>query len=372
MTVYPQFVRRFFPFSRMSSAKLSPQLRGQSNVPDILAGIIIPGVVSSFIVLGRFYSRFLIRNWGWDDGFILIAWLCSIAVIALVGVETQYGLGHKHKDIPLRFQAIAIQVSFGTIFTYQLCLILTKLSILFFYLRILKLDLQRILIWSTMGFVCLYGAVLLPMSFFICNPQTGHYEFNIGVGRCFQYYPIMTASTILHTTTDLWLIALVVPHLIKMTLPMRQKCGLVFVLTLGLFDACASLTRISVAYQFLNPKLAQWDSFSFAIWTTLETSLGIICASIPMLKPLVRQVMGKKPSSNPQVMRNVPRSNVAKAAPVVGGSLWNDEPGETQMVQTTVTAMGLSVISGEGERSESVSSTAPLTKRKPEDTFSAV
>jgi hypothetical protein len=350
------------------------QLRGHSNVPDLLAGIIITGIVCSIIVLGRFYSRFLIRNWGWDDGLILVAWLYSIAVTALVGVESQYGLGHQHEDIPLRFQAIAIRVSFGTIITYQLCLVLTKLSILFFYLRILKLDLQRILIWSTMVFVCLYGAVLLLLAFFICNPQTGQYQFDIGVGQCFEYYPIMTASAILHTTTDLWLIALVVPHLLSMILPMRQKIGLVFVLTLGLFDACASLTRLSVAYRFLNPKLAQWDSFSFAIWTTLETSLGIICASIPMLKPLVRQVMGKKPSSNPEVMRNVPRSKVRNSAPVVGGSLWTDDPGETQMVQTNITAAGRLGVAVESERSESVSSTAPLspTKRAPQDAFSAV
>ena len=82
--------------------------------------------------------------------------------------------------------------------------------------------------------------------------------------------------------------------------------------------------------------------------------------------------MGKTPSSNRQVMRNVPRSNVAKAASTVGGSLWNDEPSETQMVQTTITAARLSVIYSEGERSESVSSTTPLTNRKPEGTLSAV
>jgi hypothetical protein len=299
----------------------------------------------------------LIRNWGWDDGLILVAWLCSIAVITVVGVETQYGLGHQHKDIPLKFQAIAIKLSYGTIFTYQLCLVLTKLSILFFYLRILKFKQQRILIWSTIAVICVYGVVFLVLVFFICNPQTGHYGFDIRVGQCFTYYPIMTASAILHTTTDLWLIALVVPHLLKMSLPMRQKIGLVFVLTLGLFDACASLTRISVAYRFLNPKLAQWDSFSFAIWTTLETSLGIICASIPMLKPVARQMMGKKPSTNPEVMRNVPRSKMAIAAPTIGWSLWTEDPVEMQMTELSSTAYSKTMV---GERMGSMSSTAPL------------
>lgn len=353
-----------FPsFSRTAYLLTIFKLQGSSTVPGLLAGIIVPVVVCSFIVLGRFYSRFLLRNWGWDDGFILIAWMCSIAVVALVGVEAQYGLGHQRKDIPLRFQAIAISVSFGTIFTYQLCLILTKLSILFFYLRILKFDLQRMLIGSTMAFICLYGAVMLPLSFFVCNPESGRYQFKIGVGHCFKYYPVMTASAILHTAMDLWIIALVVPHLLKMSLPMRQKVGLVFVLTLGLFDACASLTRISVAHRFLNPKLAQWDSFSFAIWTTLETSLGIVCASIPMLKPMVRQVMGKKPSSNPEPMGNIPRSRVKRADSATGGSFWTDDPREMQIVEPRKYGQ-FSIDIIESGRSDSVSSTAPLAPTK--------
>jgi len=79
--------------------------------------------------------------------------------------------------------------------------------------------------------------------------------------------------------------------------------------------------------------------------------------------------MGKRPSSNPEAMRNVPRSKVGKAAPMVGEYLWTDDPGEMQMVQTSITAAGHLANVVESERSESVSSTAPLapTKRRPED-----
>ncbi|KAI1459560.1 hypothetical protein F4805DRAFT_420767, partial [Annulohypoxylon moriforme] len=219
-----------------------------------------------------------------------------------------YGLGHKFSNIPLHLRPVGIRLSFATISCYQLSLVFTKISILFFYLRILKLPYQRTLVFVTMGTVVVYGTVLFLLTFFICNPVYNVYELDIGVGKCLAYYPILTASAVLHTMTDIWMIGMVLPHILKMHLPIRQKVALAFVLTLGIFVACASLTRMAVAWEFLNPKYAQWDSFSFAIWTTLESSLGLICASVPMLKPLVRQLMGMKPSSKPELDKNVPRT----------------------------------------------------------------
>jgi hypothetical protein len=337
--------------------------------------------VCSSIVIGRIYSRgILIKNWGWDDTLIIFAWVFSMTVVALVGVESHFGLGHQHKDIPLRYQAIAIKCSYFTIIFYQACLLITKLSILFFYLRILKLRLQRILIWCTIGFVCTYGAVLIPFSAMVCNPITHRFPFPPN-GKCFSYYPIMTASVIIHTSTDIWLIVLVIPHILKMSVPRRQKLGLAFLLTLGLFDGVASLTRLSVAYKFLNRSLAQWDSFSFAIWTTLETSLGIVCASAPMLRPMVRQLMGKKPSSGPEIMNvNVPRSGRNKKAAVMprDESLWSDlhtnhtqqhEQDEEMQMRETVQAAGKDFLTvhvmgdSDAERSGSVSTSDDSVKK---------
>lgn len=290
-------------------AQKSPsELTGPSEVPDILTGIIIPIFFASLVVFGRLYSRIILKNQWWDDAFILLAWMFAVTVVTIVGVETRYGLGHKFSNIPLHLRPTGIRLSFATISSYQVALILTKISILFFYLRILKLPYQRTLVFVTMGCVVVYGTVLFLLTFFICNPVYNVYELGIRVGHCLTYYPILTASAVLHTATDLWLIGMVLPHILKMHLPSRQKVALAFVLTLGIFVACASLTRMAVAWEFLNPKYAQWDSFSFAIWTTLESSLGLICASIPMLKPLVRQLMGRSPSSKPDVAKNVPRT----------------------------------------------------------------
>jgi hypothetical protein len=50
----------------------------QSRVPEILFGAIFPAAIATIFVLARFYSRaILMKNWGWDDSWILLSWVCS-------------------------------------------------------------------------------------------------------------------------------------------------------------------------------------------------------------------------------------------------------------------------------------------------------
>jgi hypothetical protein len=60
----------------------------ESRVPQILFGTIFPAAIATIFVLARFYSRaILMKNWGWDDTWILFSWVCcssSLMHLALV------------------------------------------------------------------------------------------------------------------------------------------------------------------------------------------------------------------------------------------------------------------------------------------------
>lgn len=44
----------------------------------MLIGIITPALIASIVALARFYSRAIImRNWGYDDSWILLSWVCT-------------------------------------------------------------------------------------------------------------------------------------------------------------------------------------------------------------------------------------------------------------------------------------------------------
>jgi len=59
---------------KQSSIKVD--LEPQSQVPQMLIGIITPALIASIVVLARLYSRAIImKNWGYDDSWILFSWV---------------------------------------------------------------------------------------------------------------------------------------------------------------------------------------------------------------------------------------------------------------------------------------------------------
>jgi hypothetical protein len=175
-------------------------MKANEGVASTLAGTIIPLILASIIICLRLYSRYLIKNFGWDDALICVAWFFALVVVTLLTVQTRYGLGQHYNYPYLQYRPEAIAVSYATLACYQVCLVTTKLSILLFYLRILRLPAQQTVCKYAMVFVTVYGSILFILTFFLCNPFYGGYEFDVRVGHCLSYYPSKPLST-LHETT---------------------------------------------------------------------------------------------------------------------------------------------------------------------------
>ncbi len=57
----------------------------QSHVPEILFGSVFPATLATIFVLARFYSRaILMKNWGWDDSWILLSWVSFCLTVIFV------------------------------------------------------------------------------------------------------------------------------------------------------------------------------------------------------------------------------------------------------------------------------------------------
>ena len=183
----------------------------------------------------------------------------------------------------------------GLIF-YQLCLCLTKLSILTFYLRMFTArPMERRLAWGTVIFVVIYGIPMLFMSVFQCHPIQG--QFFGQPMKCFSFTPLLIVSASLHTVTDAWLIVMVIPCIIRLDLPFRQKIALAIVLSLSVFVIAASLTRLQLSlhanYRPGGAGVQIANTLGFFVMTILECDIALICASAPTLRPLLARMWPK-------------------------------------------------------------------------------
>jgi len=287
----------------------TPSGYDSSAIPGILFGILVPHIVCTVFVLARCWSRlFLLRKWFPDDTLIVLAWVFSTAVCVVYSIAAQSpkirGAGDDLASAsildgdtsaydPDTIRPYILRTYIGLI-CYQLCLFLTKLSILAFYLRIFSSrPVERRLAWATVIFVLFFGAPMLFMSVFQCHPTAGQF-FGQPI-KCFSFVPLLIASASLHTVTDAWLIALIIPCIIRLTdLPPRQKAALAVVLSLSIFVIAASLIRLQLSlranYQPQGDGVQVSSTLAFFVMTVLELDVALLCASAPTLRPVLARL----------------------------------------------------------------------------------
>jgi hypothetical protein len=261
---------------------------------------------------------FLLRKWFVDDSLILAAWAFSTAVCVIYSIAarsphiltapdeaTAVSMGTDASEL---LEPYMMRTYLGLIF-YQLCLCLTKLSILAFYLRMFSSrPRERFLAWGTVAFVILYGFPLLFMSIFQCHPQEG--QFFSQPMACFGFAPLLISSASLHTATDAWLILMIVPCISKLDIPPRQKIALAIVLSLSIFVIAASLVRLQLSLHrhFRPGTVGVTNTLAFFVMTILECDIALICASAPTLRPLLAKLW-------PRMMNESQRRRSAEIEP---------------------------------------------------------
>lgn len=177
----------------------------------------------------------------------------------------------------------------------------TKTSICLFYLTLSKN--QQIFKWSTIAtltVVNLAGTALTFLNIFQCRPVSAAFEDPTpSAAHCIDIVTLYLSSAPVNIITDLALLFLPMPILTAIRLPRNEKMILIVTFSFGAFVAVVDVIRIaylqsaSVA-RLQNTRDSRGDfswiaSLSF-MWSAIEVHVGIICACVPGVKPLVAKV----------------------------------------------------------------------------------
>lgn len=188
-------------------------------------------------------------------------------------------------------------------------LMATKTSILIFYLRLSK-NTQKVLrlaSWAVLAIVNLAGTVLTLINIFQCRPVQAAFDPYNGAAYCIPLLTEFICSAPVNVVTDLAILALPLPVLTSMRLPRRQKIILIFTFALGIFVTVVDVVRIYYLEQAItqvsvsvsnsaeatfgdSPQFA-WNASLSLMWSAVEVNIGIACACIPTLKPLIRRIL---------------------------------------------------------------------------------
>ncbi|PVH98540.1 hypothetical protein DM02DRAFT_566160, partial [Periconia macrospinosa] len=236
----------------------------------------------------RMYTRFImIRSAGPEDFCLGLAMMFSIGVVVLIGEQVKYGLGEHIWTLDKETIFKSLKPFWASVWVYTLSLSFLKISLLLQYLRIFPMQKFRVICWTVLGMVALSGLWSLFGSVFICYPVAYFWDNSIKGGKCLNRYGVWFSTAGLNILTDFALIILPMPVLQSMALPKKQKRALMFVFALGGFGCIVSILRLHYLVAISKSKDPTWDNPAPATWSSIESSVGITCASLTALKPLL-------------------------------------------------------------------------------------
>ncbi|KAF3187116.1 hypothetical protein TWF788_002694 [Orbilia oligospora] len=302
-------------------------------------------VITTIVVFGRLYiRRFYIGKVELNDWVLLLAWIFLIGFTGtqIASVPTAYTLSDQLEQGIFDPDAITLKLKYDyvLIILYYTCVYLTKLSILCLYLRLCKREnklrylssgwLLRALTCLTLVFITLMFIPCVLVSICRCIPLSTVWSVRSDAkdGGCINRIVFFLSTSVLHIFADIVIAILPIPLVLKIRGPLIYRISLLGVLMLGLLATIAWYVSFICISDFPHPQLSpqihililatriskvevntdsvgrlvilveayQRNGFFYQYatmintWSYCECALGIIGASVPALKPVLRKM----------------------------------------------------------------------------------
>ncbi|RYC93601.1 hypothetical protein BFJ63_vAg3581 [Fusarium oxysporum f. sp. narcissi] len=252
--------------------------------PMLNAVLWVQVVIFAIFVGLRLYTRSqILHSVGADDYLVVVALVFQIIYSAFVTAGTKYGLGRKFADIgnpDAYFRAVELEIYSQV--AGLMVIGLGKCAVGIFLLRIVRNKFQKAFIWAFLAgtvFITLFSSIVVVVQ---CDPVQRTWDRRVP-GTCWIDFSKVGL------TVGSWFVVVdfcfaILPWFVIWELNMKRKekitvaCGL----SLGIFAGICGIVR-TVALNGLN---ASEYILDMLIWSATESTVTIMCSSIPVLRPL--------------------------------------------------------------------------------------
>ncbi|CAG7557596.1 unnamed protein product [Fusarium equiseti] len=270
----------------------------------------IAGTAYAFLILStiatclRVYCRgFVIKAFAMDDWFAVIAQFMFIVYGSYCITGVHYGTGLHVKDMKPGHVTKAMQMWWTCEPTYVLANMALKASIAIFLLRICVTRTHRMIIYIATGVTELYSLFFFLLFILQCRPTSLFWlrvTENPPAGSCldativanvfYGYSAISCASDWTYSILPMFLVW-------KLQMSKRTKISVVAILAAGAIASSATIIRFPYLYSLTDIDDFLYSTSDVAIWSSVETGLGITASAVATLRPLLRNFLGQGSSA---------------------------------------------------------------------------
>ncbi|KAF1815936.1 hypothetical protein P152DRAFT_411238 [Eremomyces bilateralis CBS 781.70] len=276
---------------------------GYSKGQVIALGAIFGALPIPFVLL-RFYARRLTRApFKVDDWLIIPAVIFNLAIGTVLIADAIHGeLGsHQskvfgpdgqlimHREL-VNYEKMKIVIHLLNLSILGIC----KLSVLFLYRRIFVTKPFQTVVDVMIGVVLVWALGFLVADLCQCIPISViwtkfEYEY---ANYCVDVVSFYWAISVTDAVTDFIILALPLPMVWNLRLPLQQKVAVGGMFLLGGCVVAASLARLIVFIQVGRDLMVHFDDVTYYTtpvfyWSTIEGSLSCISACLPTLRPVL-------------------------------------------------------------------------------------
>ncbi|KAF2751119.1 hypothetical protein M011DRAFT_473633 [Sporormia fimetaria CBS 119925] len=257
---------------------------------DSCIGVAIAFTAVSVLIFSlRVYTRTrILSNFGKDDAAMLSALFFTIAYLAALFVARDNGMGFSGATLTLDQMQNLIKATLAIQCMYYVLIFSIKVSILFLYLRFAANQTFARSCIATIHVLTVFTIISILICLLQCLPLRKMWDVTSTIqGHCINTTAFFYFTSSFNILTDIWILVLPIPTLLRIQRPTREKLGLLIVFSLGAFSCIASIVRLHAIRIYTLSKDPFYDSVPINLWSMIEVNIGIWCASIPALKALV-------------------------------------------------------------------------------------
>ncbi|KAK3707341.1 hypothetical protein LTR37_012185 [Vermiconidia calcicola] len=233
---------------------------------------------------------------------------------AMIGVEVHHGVGAYDKDMPA---STVVELVVANNNLWILIVNITKASIVVQYLRIFSSRAIRLC-------CCAILLILLPVACwgvfggtFLCSPTAKLWKPELP-GHCMSARNYWYSVAGMNIGLDFITLLLPLPAIHALHLPGKQKFGLMFVFLLGFFVCIVSIARVVTVHVAAAKGDYVASGVWAIIWSAVEANVGIMCASLLAVKPLVVHLF-------PKLMEETEPPRHSMKLPMIEAGVWPAE-----------------------------------------------
>lgn len=214
---------------------------------------------------------------------LIVTKLSSWAMTAVVAAETSGGKGAYAGTLSTE---TIVKLIVTSNILWILSVNTTKASILVQYFRIFSDRFQRAICWTLMLLLLPTASWAAFGGLFACQPVVKLWRPEIP-GHCMDAQNYWLSVAGIDIGLDFLVLLLPLPAILRLRLPRKQKTALVTILLLGFAVCVFSVVRLSTVLITANEGDFVASSVWAIVWSAVEANVGIICASLLSLKPLL-------------------------------------------------------------------------------------